>query len=77
MDRYSYVYILTNKYNSVFYIGVTTGLIKRIYQHKNKLTPGFSSRYNLNKLVYYEVFEAVVDAIKEKNKLKAAQDWIK
>ncbi len=57
-------------YNSVFYIGVTTGLIGRIYQHKNKQTPGFSSKYNLNKLVYYEVFETVVEAIKREKQIK-------
>ncbi len=61
MIRYSYVYLLTNKYNSVIYAGVTTGLIKRVYQHKNKLTPGFSSRYNIGKLVYYEVDEVWVE----------------
>jgi putative endonuclease len=70
MDRYSYVYILTNKYNSVLYTGVTTGLIKRVYQHKNKLTPGFSSKYNLNKLVYYEVFESVIEAIAREKQIK-------
>lgn len=71
MDRYSYVYLLTNKNNSVIYTGVTTGLIKRISQHKNKQTPGFSSRYNLDKLVYYEVFESVTEAIKREKQIKA------
>ena len=70
MDRYSYVYILTNKYNSVFYTGVTTGLIGRVYQHKNRQTPGFSSKYNLNKLDYYEIFETVVEAIKREKQIK-------
>ena len=71
MDRYSYVYLLTNNNNSVIYTGVTTGLIKRINQHKHKQTPGFSSRYNLSKLVYYEVFETVNDAIKREKQIKA------
>lgn len=70
MDRYSHIYILANKYNSVFYVGVTTGLIGRIYQHKNKLTPGFTSKYNLNKLVYYEAFETVIEAIKREKQIK-------
>ena len=70
MESYSYIYILTNRYNTVFYTGVTTGLISRIHQHKNKLTPGFSSRYNLNKLVYYEVFDSVVEAIKREKQIK-------
>lgn len=46
-----YVYIITNKRNSTFYIGVTDNLIKRIYQHKNKIVKGFTSKYNVNKLV--------------------------
>ncbi len=70
MIRYSYVYLLTNKSNSVIYTGVTTGLIKRIYQHKNKLTPGFSSKYNLDKLVYYESFEDIREAIKREKQIK-------
>ena len=71
MDRYSYVYLLTNKNNSVIYTGVTTGLIKRINQHKNKQTPGFSSKYHLDKLVYFEVFESVIEAIKREKQIKA------
>ena len=71
MDRYSYVYLLTNKHNSVIYTGVTTGLIKRINQHKNKQTPGFSTRYHLDKLVYYEVFESIIEAIKREKQIKA------
>ena len=53
--KYGYVYIITNKTNSVLYTGVTSNLAKRIYEHKNKLVEGFSNKYNLNKLVYYEV----------------------
>lgn len=71
MDRYSYVYILTNKYNSVFYTGVTTGLIKRTFQHKYKQTPGFSAKYNLDKLVYFEIFESILEAIKREKQIKA------
>ena len=70
MIRYSYVYFLTNKYNTVIYVGVTSNIIKRIYEHKNKLADGFSSKYNLNKLVYYETFEDITEAIKREKQIK-------
>ena len=50
-----FVYMLTNKNNNVFYTGVTSNLVKRIFEHKTKAVDGFSKRYNLTKLVYYEV----------------------
>ena len=49
-----YVYLLTNWNNKVIYVGVTNDLSRRIYEHKNKLIPGFSKKYNLSKLVYFE-----------------------
>jgi putative endonuclease len=64
------VYILTNKYNSVLYIGVTGNLAVRIDQHKNKVTPSFTARYNLNKLVYYEITEDPISAITREKQLK-------
>ncbi len=67
---YSYVYILTNVTNRVLYVGVTSDLIKRIHQHKEKLIKGFSAKYNLSKLVYYEVFEDINEAIKREKQLK-------
>lgn len=70
MAKYSYIYLLTNKYNTVIYVGVTSDLIKRIYQHKNKLGDGFSSKYNLDKLVYYEVFEDINEAINREKQIK-------
>lgn len=71
MNNYnSYVYIITNKVNSVLYIGVTSNLVKRIYEHKTKLSEGFSKKYNLNKLVYYEVFENIECAISREKQLK-------
>lgn len=66
-----YVYILTNKNNSVLYVGVTSNLRKRIYEHKNGLTDSFSKKYNAEKLVYYEVFESVESAILREKQLKA------
>ncbi len=69
MEQY-YVYILTNKVNTTLYIGVTNNLIRRIYEHKHKLIPGFSSRYHLVKLVYYEIYEQIENAISRAKQLK-------
>ncbi|MGI6278312.1 MAG: GIY-YIG nuclease family protein [Patescibacteria group bacterium] len=63
-------YILTNKRNTVLYIGVTSDLIKRIWQHKEKLVAGFTRKYNINKLIYYEVFDNIREAIKRERYLK-------
>ena len=65
-----YVYMLTNWNNKVLYIGVTGNLSKRIEQHKSKTVDGFTKKYNVNKLVYYEVFREVKDAIKCEKVLK-------
>ena len=62
-SKQGYVYILTNIANTVLYIGVTSNLPKRIYEHKNKLVDGFSKRYNLCKLVYFEVSDSILSAI--------------
>ena len=75
-----YVYILSNKYNRVLYIGITSDLIKRIYEHKEKLVEGFTKKYNVDKLVYYEVFEDVELAIAREKYLKSKRrqfkiDW--
>lgn len=65
-----YVYMITNQYNTVLYIGVTNNLVRRIYEHKNKLVKGFSSKYNLNKLVYFERTESIESAILREKQLK-------
>ena len=65
-----YVYIITNKIDSTLYIGVTNNLVRRIYEHKNKLIPGFSSKYNLSKLVYYEIYDDEITAISREKQLK-------
>lgn len=71
-----YVYIITNWKNSVIYIGVTGNLEKRMFQHINKEIEGFSSKYNLNKLVYYEHYNFVHDALnREKNLKKWNRSW--
>jgi putative endonuclease len=70
MKQY-YIYILTNQYHAVFYVGVTNNLIRRVYEHKNKLVKGFTAKYNINKLVYYEVFSDVRDAIYREKQIKS------
>ncbi len=65
-----YVYIITNYNNTVLYVGVTNDLKRRMYEHKNKLVDGFSKKYNLNKLVYYETTSSIVSAIEREKKLK-------
>lgn len=66
-----YVYILTNKYHSVYYTGVTNDLDRRIQEHKSKLKPGFTAKYNATKLVYYEIIEDVNSAIEREKQIKA------
>ncbi len=68
--KQSYVYIATNLSNTVLYTGVTSSLVKRIYQHKNKLADGFTSKYNITKLVYYEIFEDINEAIRREKQIK-------
>jgi len=65
-----YVYIITNKWNTTLYIGVTSDLLKRMFQHKNKLIDGFSRRYNLTKLVYFEETNDVNAALAREKQLK-------
>ena len=61
---------MTNKINTVFYTGVTSNLLKRIYEHKNKVVDGFTKRYNITKLVYYEVFDSPEAAIQREKQIK-------
>ena len=68
--KYYFFYVATNYTNTTLYCGVTNNLIKRIYEHKNKLVSSFTSRYNINKLVYYEVFEDIDEAIKREKQVK-------
>ena len=65
-----YVYMMTNKNNNVLYIGVTNNLGRRVYEHKNKIVKGFTAKYNVDKLVYYETTENVLSAIAREKQLK-------
>ena len=72
----AFVYIITNKINSTLYIGVTSNLQKRIYEHKNHLAKGFSDKYNCEKLVYFESFENIEQAIQREKYLKGKKKRI-
>ena len=65
-----YVYIMTNYTNSVLYIGVTSNLIKRVYEHRNKFADSFTKKYNITKLVYFETTSDISEAIKREKQLK-------
>ncbi len=69
-ERRGYVYLMTNKVNTVIYTGVTGDLGKRAYEHKEKMIDGFTKKYNINKLVYYEVFDDIKDAIQREKQIK-------
>jgi putative endonuclease len=70
MRKESYVYLLTNKHNNVLYTGVTNDLIRRVYEHKNKRVAGFTQKYNVDRLVYYEVCGTIVVAIEREKQIK-------
>ncbi len=67
-----YVYIMSNKKDGTLYIGVTNNLIRRAYEHRNKLIDGFTKRYNLTKLVYFEEIDGQLEAIQREKFLKKA-----
>ncbi len=69
MQQY-YTYILTNSKNKVLYIGVTNNIQRRIYEHKNKTADGFTKKYNVNKLVFYEITNDAKTAIEREKELK-------
>ena len=66
-----FVYILTNNNNKVLYVGITNDLVRRIYEHKQKIIDGFTKRYNVNKLVYFEQTSDVNSAISREKQLKS------
>lgn len=74
MKKQYYVYIATNKRNTVLYTGVTNNLERRMYEHKHKLIKGFTSKYNIEKLVYFQEFSSPEEAISAEKKIKG---WLR
>ena len=70
MEKWGYVYIITNYNNTTLYTGVTSNLVKRIWEHKNEVVEGFSKRYKLHKLVYYEITNSIEAAINREKYIK-------
>ena len=70
MSRQPVVYIMANKHNGTLYTGVTSDLSRRVYEHREGLTPGFTTRYGCKRLVYYERYERIVDAIAREKQIK-------
>jgi putative endonuclease len=70
MNRQPAVYILASKRNGTLYIGVTSDLIKRVWEHKNNVVKGFTERYNVHQLVWYELHETMESAIRKEKMLK-------
>jgi len=69
MHRYT-VYILASKKNGTVYIGMTNNIERRVFEHKNKLVKGFTSKYNVTLLVYYKSYSEVLDALKKEKQMK-------
>ena len=61
---------MTNKTNRAIYAGVTSDLVKRVYEHKEKSVEGFTKKYNITKLIHYEIFDSIKDAIEREKKIK-------
>jgi putative endonuclease len=70
-EKQFYVYILTNKTNTVLYTGITRSLQKRVYEHREKLTSSFTGKYNVGKLIYYEIFGDPENAIMREKQIKS------
>lgn len=70
-EKQGYVYLVMNKNNTVIYTGVTSDLKKRVYKHKEKIVEGFTKKYNVDKLVYYELSDSLESAILREKQIKA------
>jgi len=76
MNKQYFVYILASKKHGTLYIGVTSDLVKRVYEHKNKLAEGFTKKYNVSQLVHFECCDDVNAAIQREKQLKEwRRDW--
>ena len=73
-EKQGYVYILTNVHNKVLYTGVTSDLVKRVYEHKNKMVDGFTKKYNVHKLVHFEISDDMMTAIEREKQIKG---WLR
>lgn len=73
-DRLYYVYILTTLKNTALYTGITNDLVRRVYEHKHNLVEGFTKRYMVHKLVYYDYVEDVISAIEREKQIKS---WVR
>ncbi len=69
MKQY-FVYILASKRNGTLYLGITNNLLKRVHEHKNNLIEGFTKKYNVHTLVYYEIYNDIYDAIAREKRVK-------
>jgi len=67
----AYVYLMTSSTDQVIYTGVTNDLVRRVYEHKEKLVEGFTKKYNIHKLVYFEVFDDIENAILREKQIKS------
>ncbi|MFB9246182.1 GIY-YIG nuclease family protein [Massilia antarctica] len=70
MDRYSFVYILASDPYGTLYTGVTSDLVKRVWEHRNAVVEGFTKRYDVHKLVWYEMHTDIMEAIKREKQIK-------
>ncbi|HPD83480.1 MAG: GIY-YIG nuclease family protein [Alphaproteobacteria bacterium] len=70
MSKQYYVYMMSNRKNGTLYVGVTSDIEKRVWEHKNKVIKGFTEKYNLQNLVYFEIFNDPYNAIKREKRLK-------
>ena len=71
MEKTYYVYILANTWNTVLYVGVTADLQKRILEHRSKMVSGFTNKYKIDKLVYFEIFNDIYEAITREKQIKS------
>jgi putative endonuclease len=68
--KQGYVYILFNKRHGTLYVGMTSNLVRRVYEHKNKLADGFTKKYSVDKLGYYEIYDDITSAITREKQIK-------
>jgi putative endonuclease len=70
MDNNAYIYFMSNQHNNVLYVGVTNDIVRRVAEHKAKVNKGFTYKYNVDRLVYYELINSINDAIAREKQIK-------